>query len=81
MIKRLMVDIEGLQQHPSHKINNLRQKVRTVSQNHRSIVFIPNNESRTFFSMSVKFRSNGQDLYASKLNSLAVILFPIDNNR
>ena len=71
-----MVDIEALQQHPSTN----RQKVRTVSQHHRSIVFIPNNESRTFFSMSVKFRSNGQDLYESKLNSLEVILFPIDND-
>ena len=71
-----MVDIEALQQHPSTN----RQKVRTVSQNHRSIVFIPNNDSRAFFSMSVKFKFNGQDLYESKLNSLAVILFSIDNN-
>ena len=71
-----MVDIEALQQQPSTN----RQKARTASQNQYSIVFIPNNDSRAFFSMDVKFRSNGQDLYESKLNSLAVILFPIDNN-
>ena len=43
-------------------------------------VFIPNSDSRAFFSMGVKFRSSSQALYESKLNSLAVILFPIDND-
>ena len=39
---------------------------------------IPNNDSTAFSSMAVKFRSNDQDLYESKLNSLAVIFFSVN---
>ena len=46
----------------------------------KSLMFIPNSDSRAFFSMDVKFRSRDQHLYESKLNSLAVILFPINND-
>ena len=42
----------------------------------KNIIVIPNNDSRAFLSVDVKFRSCDQDLYDSKLNSIAVILFP-----
>ena len=41
------------------------------------MISIPNNDSKAFFSMDVKFRSSDQDSYELKLNSLAVILFSI----